>query len=428
MATMVKLQTVTVGSGGAATIDFTSIPQTYTDLKIVLSARTDRASASQDGLLVKLNGSTTGFTYRNLIGDGSAASSSNGSTATALRATASTATASVFSNGEFYLPNYTSSNNKSYSSDNVIENNATAATQNLYAGLWSNTSAVTSISITSENSANFVQYTTATLYGVKALTTATGTGKAKGGDQVYTDGTYWYHVYRTVGTSSFTPLTSLSCDYLVVGGGGAGGGAKGGSATTGAGGGGGGGYKTAAGTSFSATAYTVTVGAGGTGVANSTGNSGSSSSITGIATATGGAGGGTSGGTSGDGPSNAGGTNEQNSVWGAGGGGGGSAVGSNGTTSAGGNGGNGYTSSYSGTSTVYAGGGGGGVYLTTSQSAGSGGTGGGGAGRSGNGNGTAATANTGGGGGGAGAQGAAGTTSYSGGDGGSGIVIVRYAV
>jgi hypothetical protein len=165
--TFVKISTVTVGSGGAASIDFTSIPQTYTDLKIVLSARTDRAAA-QDGLLVKLNDSTTSFTYRNLIGDGSAASSASASTATALRATGATATASVFSNGEYYLPNYTSANNKSYSTDNVLENNATTTTLNLYAGLWSNTSAVTSISIVSENSANFVQYTTATLYGIKS--------------------------------------------------------------------------------------------------------------------------------------------------------------------------------------------------------------------------------------------------------------------
>lgn len=422
---MVKLQTVTVGAGGASSIDFTSIPQTYTDLKIVLSARTSYSAVFQY-LTLTFNSNAVGYTQKNLFGNGSTASSNTAVQVEGVVVSA-LATASVFGNAEIYIPNYTSSNNKSYTAEGVGENNGTTSYQTLSAGLWSNTSAITSISVGFAGQ-TAVQYTTATLYGVKNVATATGTGKATGGDQIYTDGTYWYHVYRTVGGSTFTPLTSLSCDYLVVGGGGAGGGARGGSATTGAGGGGGGGYKTAAGTLFSATAYTVTVGAGGTGVANNTGNSGSSSSITGIATATGGAGGGTSGGTSGDGPSNAGGTNFQSSAWGAGGGGGGGATGSNGTTSAGGNGGNGYTSSYSGTSTTYAGGGGGGIYYTSSQTGGTGGTGGGANGRSGNANGSAATANTGGGGGGAGAQGGAGTTEYAGGAGGSGIVIVRYAV
>ena len=60
MATMVKLQTVTVGSGGASSIDFTNIPQTYTDLKIVLSARTNRASQTFDFVSVVFNSNKIG--------------------------------------------------------------------------------------------------------------------------------------------------------------------------------------------------------------------------------------------------------------------------------------------------------------------------------------------------------------------------------
>jgi hypothetical protein len=438
--TFKKIQTVTVGSGGASSIDFTSIPQTFTDLKIVLSARTDRA-ATQDGLLVKLNGSTTSFTYRNLIGDGSAASSASGSTATALRATGATATASVFSNGEYYLPNYTSANNKSYSTDNVLENNATATTLNLYAGLWSNTSAVTSISIVSENSANFVQYTTATLYGV-ANVPAAGNAKATGGIITYDD-TYVYHTFPWSGT--FTPLTSLTADYLVVAGGGGGGSGYNGSGAGGAGAGGlrctvggtGGGGSLETALSLTATAYTVTVGAGGTaGTAvypsspfeGTNGSNSVFSTITstgggrgifyGAAGVSGGSGGGASptsavplsggAGTANQGFAGGGTVAAGGNYYGAGGGGGAGSVGSgNTTTGTGQPGGSGVTTSISGTSTTYAAGGRGGFSGTTGN------------------NPTAGGANTGTGGGG-GTGGNPGSPN-AGAAGGSGIVIVRYA-
>jgi hypothetical protein len=41
-ATYKLIETVTVGSGGAANIEFTSIPQTYTDLKLVISGKNDK--------------------------------------------------------------------------------------------------------------------------------------------------------------------------------------------------------------------------------------------------------------------------------------------------------------------------------------------------------------------------------------------------
>ena len=76
-------------------------------------------------------------------------------------------TASTFGNAELYIPNYTSSNNKSFSADSVTENNATAAYSQLIAGLWSNVTAITSLSL-APSSGTFVQHSTATLYGVKA--------------------------------------------------------------------------------------------------------------------------------------------------------------------------------------------------------------------------------------------------------------------
>jgi hypothetical protein len=169
--TFSKLATVAVGAGGSATISFTNIPQNYKDLCIKVSARSGRTSFPDDGLLIALNGSTSGFTQRGLEGNGS-----NASTFTAGWGTANsianingpTSTANTFSNNEIYIPNYTSSNYKSITSDSAQENNQTTAYQDMYADLWSNVTAITSITFSTYSTTNFTQYSTATLYGIRA--------------------------------------------------------------------------------------------------------------------------------------------------------------------------------------------------------------------------------------------------------------------
>jgi hypothetical protein len=166
--TYTLIASVTVGGGGASSIDFASIPSTYTDLSLVWSGRSDRVSA-QDGMKLQFNASTTSYSDRGLTGNGATASSGTG-TSTYIYGgiiPSSTATASTFANISYYIPNYAGSAYKSLSMDSVAENNTTTAYAILEAGLWSNTSAITSIKITSENAANFVQYTTAYLYGIK---------------------------------------------------------------------------------------------------------------------------------------------------------------------------------------------------------------------------------------------------------------------
>ena len=156
----------TVGSGGAANIEFTSIPATYTDLLLSLSIRTNRAGAVGSYFYLSFNGSTSNFSARFLGGDGSSASSGTQARLGGIEANAS-ATSSTFANNQIYIPNYTSSNYKSYSTDGVVENNATEGFDYLIAGLWSDTSAITSITITPETSGSYVQYSTAYLYGIK---------------------------------------------------------------------------------------------------------------------------------------------------------------------------------------------------------------------------------------------------------------------
>ena len=164
--TYTLISSVTVGSGGAANMEFTSIPSTYTDLLVKVSARNTGSTAID--VLVSFNGTTTTYTDKILYGSGSAAGSVNDTGAAGVYGvlnTLSTDTANTFSNCEFYIPNYAGSNNKSVSLDSVNENNGNTAYSYLAAGLWSSSSAITSIKIATTAS-NFAQYSTAYLYGI----------------------------------------------------------------------------------------------------------------------------------------------------------------------------------------------------------------------------------------------------------------------
>ena len=160
-----KIASVTVGAGGASNITFSSLPTSYDDLIIKVSARRD-SSAGSGAMSLEFNGSTSNLSSRSVSGNGSTAQSD---TLTFLRGGSvgnSTDTANTFTSSDIYIPNYRGNTNKSVSVDDVTENNATAAFQNLIAGLWSNTAAITSIKLFPTSAANFTQYTTAVLYGV----------------------------------------------------------------------------------------------------------------------------------------------------------------------------------------------------------------------------------------------------------------------
>ena len=166
--TYVAIATVTVGSGGAAQIEFTSIPQTYTDLVIKLSSRSTYNDYS-DNVMLKFNSNSSNYSERTLYNVAGTAGSANQNTNGRLdfwHTSAATATASTFGSAEIYVPNYTSSNNKSVSMDTTTENNSTSVVQVLEAGLWSNSAAITSVYL-APVSGNFVQYSTAILYGIK---------------------------------------------------------------------------------------------------------------------------------------------------------------------------------------------------------------------------------------------------------------------
>jgi hypothetical protein len=446
--TYTLLETITVGAAGASSVTFNSIPQTgYTDLVIKMSGR---SSAANNSISMAFNGSSASFTSRYLNGSGSAASS--GSRTDFYQSAIideSGYTANSFGNAEIIIPNYVSANYKSFSIDGVTETNATLAYMTLIAGLWSNTAAITSVTI-APGGGNFAQHSTFSLYGVSALgTTPTKAPKATGGSIIQTDGTYWYHAFLSSGT--FTPATALTCDVLVVAGGGGGG-----SGVYSAGGGGGaGGIFYATSQSVGTSGQTITVGGGGAGgvyPAAQNGTNGGNSSFASLTAGVAGGGGGTgatvgnsggSGGGGGAGTTIAGGSTTQTGTGGTGygfaggtatagtaaaGGGGSGAVGANGASVLAGDGGAGRNTWSSWLSTtglgvsgfIAGGGGGANGYSTTAA----GGSGGGGAGAGYNVTApVAGTANTGSGGGGGGGTSA---TYGSGAAGNSGLVIIRY--
>lgn len=286
MANHVLLEKITLGAT-ASSVTFNSIPQTgYTDLKVVVSARSTRG-ASDDGAVIRFNSSSTSFNVKQLYSTGSSAAATGGAYAGIGTFPAASSTASAFGSIEIYIPNYTSSSYKSYTSDSTMENNATYSEADLIGGLWSNTAAITSITIACGNGGNLAQYSTFSLYGISnAATTPVYAPMASGGDIIQSDGTYWYHAFLN-GTKYFTPAKGLSCDILMIAGGGAGGiGDYGG-------GGGAGGLLTYSGQVLnSGTSYQIVVGAGGTGSRTSSVANGGNTTFTGLTTAIGGGGGG----------------------------------------------------------------------------------------------------------------------------------------
>jgi len=447
-ANMVLIEKITVGAAGASSVTFSGIPQTgYTDLVVKVSARsTNGSSVESEWLGMYFNGSDANLSGIYLYGyDGTSTGSSTLTNSLIGAIPAAGWTANTFSNSEIYIPNYTSSNNKSYSADSVAENNSAINNElDLTARLWSSAAAITSITLVPRRDL-FAQFSTFYLYGVAKLgTTPAIVPYATGGDTIETDGTYWYHAFLSSGT--FTPQKGISCDVLVVAGGA--GGATGG-------GGAGGVLAFSAQSLASNTNYTATIGAGGAGgTAAAQGSNGSNSQFASLTATVGGGGGGTANangsaggsggaggylgggatypgaGTAGQGFDGSGNGNIAVPNYPAGGGGGAGAVGVAATTSIAGSGGAGLNTWSSWLSVIglgvsgYIAGGGGGISANGTGSAGTGGAGGGGAGNNSlSGNGTSGIANTGSGGG---ATNAA--TPATAGAGGSGLVIIRYAV
>ena len=167
-----SIATVTVGSGGASSIDFTSIPATYTHLQIRGIGRTARANV-EDGLYIRFNSdSGSNYTAHSLYGNGSSASSFvNGSTSDTEMETynmpGNNAAASIFGASILDVLDYANTNKyKTIRNLGGFDNNSTNGRISLVSGFWRNTNAITSITLIGGNS-TWLQYTQFALYGIK---------------------------------------------------------------------------------------------------------------------------------------------------------------------------------------------------------------------------------------------------------------------
>ncbi len=168
-----SIQTVTVGAGGQAAIDFTSIPSTYKHLQIRAFARTNRAN-SLDAFRLQFNGDTGSNYYfgHYLFGTGASASAGNEGAGTAIgvwRIAGDSATSGVFGTVVVDLLDYTSTNkNKTVRYLGGMDNNGSGEIY-IGSGFWFNSTiaAISSIKIVPNIGTSFNQNTQFALYGIK---------------------------------------------------------------------------------------------------------------------------------------------------------------------------------------------------------------------------------------------------------------------
>lgn len=157
-------------SSSAASVTFSAIPSTYTDLVLRVSSRSDNATIYETMKITYNNNTSAIYSTTRLIDDSSG-------TVTSTRQTGRTnfndpynsgtsATSNTFSSVEIYVPSYTVSQNKPISVFAVGENNATDAAISVRANLFSSTAAISSIEI-ANFSGNFVSGSSFFLYGIK---------------------------------------------------------------------------------------------------------------------------------------------------------------------------------------------------------------------------------------------------------------------
>jgi len=163
---MELVETIEVGSGGAASIEFTSIPDTGSHAVIKFAGRYSNLASSQIQITINGDTTTSNYTYQLLRGSSTTVSSQSSSNTTyGATMNENGDTANTYSNVELFFSNYASSQIKNWQMDGVRSQNAAAQTIHLVAYKWNNTDPITSIKFAS-TSGNLAQYSTASLYTI----------------------------------------------------------------------------------------------------------------------------------------------------------------------------------------------------------------------------------------------------------------------
>jgi hypothetical protein len=142
-------------------VDFTSIPQTYTDLLVKVSAKSNRTSDSD--MIIRFNSDSTTYYNKRMYGSGGSVSHDQSEHTNF----GGTNTGSYqFCNAEYYIPDYTSARNKNWTVYTVsAQDHANAAFTTVGSGSWDGATAITSLQIT-DNASTFQADSTFYLYGI----------------------------------------------------------------------------------------------------------------------------------------------------------------------------------------------------------------------------------------------------------------------
>jgi hypothetical protein len=157
-STYTPIATTTLTSSSAS-VTFSSIPQTYTDLVVVMNAIVNVSPAFHN---TSFNGDTaTNYSTTWIVGDGSSAASARQANNSVIAGFAANPEALYILN----IMNY--SNTTTFKSTLARTSNVNTSISAALVGLYRSTSAINSITIAGSNN-NYSAGTTATLYGIKA--------------------------------------------------------------------------------------------------------------------------------------------------------------------------------------------------------------------------------------------------------------------
>lgn len=164
-----SIATTTVGSGGSATITFSSIPAIYKHLQIRAFCKCTASDSNIQSIFGQFN-SDTGSNYARhfLNGSGSAVAQNGYTSQTSMffGTNINANVTSVFASNVIDILDYTNTNKyKTTRSMSGVDANGTGFVQ-FMSGLWLNTAAITSITIR-PNSDDFAQYSSFALYGIR---------------------------------------------------------------------------------------------------------------------------------------------------------------------------------------------------------------------------------------------------------------------
>ena len=161
--TLIEAKTL---SSTTASITFASIPQTYTDLIIQVSARSTEVDTASS-LRIRFNSDSANVAATELRGIDTTVASYQTSLAQVGYVAVDQSQASTFGSGTIYVPNYTGSNTKSSSGDIAqVSNTAGNNFVVLNARLWSVTDAITSVTV-APGLGSWVSNSNFYLYGIK---------------------------------------------------------------------------------------------------------------------------------------------------------------------------------------------------------------------------------------------------------------------